>query len=68
MTRSGKRGSEIASALGVSRQRVEQMVSADRLGSLRAERLAKRRTKLADELKKVRSAERKVTKVVEGAA
>lgn len=64
----GQRGAEIAAALGVSRQRVEQMVSPDRLGKVRAERLANRKSKLEGELKKVRSAERKVTKVVEGAA
>lgn len=64
----GKRGAEIAAALGVSRQRVEQMVSADRLGKVRAERLANREEQLKQQMAKVRSAKRKVTNAVEGAA
>jgi hypothetical protein len=64
----GKRGAEIAAALGVSRQRVEQMVSADRLGKVRAERLANREEQLKQQMAKVRSAKRKVTNAAQGAA
>lgn len=64
----GKRGSEIAAALGVSRQRVEQMVSEDRRATARLDRLHDRELDLLAGVKKVRSAKRKATKVVEGAA
>lgn len=60
----GKRGSEIAAALGVSRQRVEQMVSSDRLAAARLDRLNEREMDLLAGVKKVRSAKRKATKKV----
>lgn len=57
----------VATMLGISRQRVEQLIDPQVLAETRVARLDERGEKLAAEVKQVRAARRKVAATIEGA-
>lgn len=59
----GMKPAEIGATLGISRQRAEQLVDPVKLAAARSAALERRQATLQDQMKRVRSAKRKVGRV-----